>query len=173
MWPTPLLLFCPPTQAVDCRSAEVVHMISPFCRILTRVDAAFATLSALFWHVLGANMFLIRLIQRSAKRRGCLLSYSQAEPGRELTQPSLRLLAEPRICVLSDNIDLIWTNMWQTIAKIWVLLNSHLSHQIKDHSWFVNTIPAELWPAEYKWLIWTQSWCPTSRATANLFNTLE
>ena len=34
-------------------------------------------------------------IQRSAKRRGCLLSYSQAEPGRELTQPSPRLLAEP------------------------------------------------------------------------------
>ena len=34
-------------------------------------------------------------LQRSAKRRGCLLSYSQAEPGRELTQPSPRLLAEP------------------------------------------------------------------------------
>ena len=27
-------------------------------------------------------------VQRSAKRRGCLLGYSQAEPGRELTQPS-------------------------------------------------------------------------------------
>ena len=36
-----------------------------------------------------------RHIQRSAKRRGRLLSYSQAEPGRELTQPSPRLLAEP------------------------------------------------------------------------------
>ena len=34
-------------------------------------------------------------LQRSAKRRGCLLSYSQAEPGRELTQPSPCLLAEP------------------------------------------------------------------------------
>ena len=34
-------------------------------------------------------------VQRSAKRRGCLLSYSQAEPGRELTQPSPCLLAEP------------------------------------------------------------------------------
>ena len=34
-------------------------------------------------------------IQRSAKRRGCLLSYSQSEPGRELTQPSPRPLAEP------------------------------------------------------------------------------
>ena len=38
-------------------------------------------------------------VQGSAKRRGCLLSYSQAEPGRELTQPSPRLLAEP--CTLS------------------------------------------------------------------------
>ena len=36
-----------------------------------------------------------QLLQRSAKRCGCLLSYSQAEPGRELTQPSPRLLAEP------------------------------------------------------------------------------
>ena len=38
---------------------------------------------------------LVIEVQRSAKRRGCLLSYSQAEPGRELTQPSPRLLAEP------------------------------------------------------------------------------
>ena len=37
----------------------------------------------------------VQPLQRSAKRRGCLLSYSQAEPGRELTQPSPRLLAEP------------------------------------------------------------------------------
>ena len=29
------------------------------------------------------------------KRRGCLLSYSQAEPGRELTQPRKHLFAEP------------------------------------------------------------------------------
>ena len=35
------------------------------------------------------------VVQRLAKRCGCLLSYSQAEPGRELTQPSPRLLAEP------------------------------------------------------------------------------
>ena len=34
-------------------------------------------------------------VQRSAKRRGCLLSYSQAEPERELTQPRKHLLAEP------------------------------------------------------------------------------
>ena len=34
-------------------------------------------------------------LQRSAKRRGCLLSYSQAEPGRELMQPRKHLLAEP------------------------------------------------------------------------------
>ena len=38
-------------------------------------------------------------IAGSAKRRGCLLSYSQAELGRELTQPSSRLLAEP--CTLT------------------------------------------------------------------------
>ena len=41
------------------------------------------------------SLSLIVIIQRSAKRWGCLLSYSQAEPGRELTQPSPRLLAEP------------------------------------------------------------------------------
>ena len=35
------------------------------------------------------------LLQRSAKRRGCSLSYSQAEPGRELTQPRKHVLAEP------------------------------------------------------------------------------
>ena len=35
------------------------------------------------------------ILQGSAKRRGCLLSHSQAEPGRELTQPSPCLLAEP------------------------------------------------------------------------------
>ena len=40
-------------------------------------------------------------LQRSAKRRGCLLSYNQAEPGRELTQPSPRLFAEPCTCFIS------------------------------------------------------------------------
>ena len=40
-------------------------------------------------------------LQRSAKRRGCLLSYSHAEPGRELTQPGKHLLAEP--CILLSN----------------------------------------------------------------------
>ena len=34
------------------------------------------------------------------KRHGCLLSYSQAEPGRELTQPRKHLLAEP--CTFSS-----------------------------------------------------------------------
>ena len=37
------------------------------------------------------------VVQRSAKRWGCLLSYSQADPGRELTQPRPRLLAQPCI----------------------------------------------------------------------------
>ena len=32
-----------------------------------------------------------------AMRRGCLLSYSQAEPEKELTQPRKHLLAEPCI----------------------------------------------------------------------------
>ena len=35
------------------------------------------------------------VVQRSTKRRGCLQSYSQAEPGRELTQPRRHLFAEP------------------------------------------------------------------------------
>ena len=43
----------------------------------------------------GRGIILTVQIQRSEKRRGCLLSYSQAEPGRELTQPNPRLLAEP------------------------------------------------------------------------------
>ena len=40
-------------------------------------------------------------VQRLAKRRGFLLSYSQAEPGRELTQPRTHLLAEP--CTITSN----------------------------------------------------------------------
>ena len=37
--------------------------------------------------ILGPLLILLAalIVQRSAKRRGCLLSYSQAEPGRELT----------------------------------------------------------------------------------------
>ena len=45
----------------------------------------------------SAHSIHIRLtfnsVQRLAERRACLLSYSQAEPGRESTQPSPRLLA--------------------------------------------------------------------------------
>ena len=52
---------------------------------------------------------LHRDVQRSAKRRGCLLSYSQAELGRELTQPSPRLLAEPCTCpVLVVSQNFLW-----------------------------------------------------------------
>ena len=40
---------------------------------------------------------ILQVLQRTAKRRGCLLSYSQAEPGRKLTQPSPCLIAEPFI----------------------------------------------------------------------------
>ena len=39
-----------------------------------------------------------QFVQRSAKRRGCLLSYGKAEAGRELTQPRKYLLAEPCMC---------------------------------------------------------------------------
>ena len=46
-------------------------------------------------------------VQRSAKRFGCLLSYSQAEPGRELTQPSPRLLAEPCIPSMSRQCQIV------------------------------------------------------------------
>ena len=40
-----------------------------------------------------------------AIRRGCLLSYSQAEPERELTQPSPRLLVDP--CIKAQPISLM------------------------------------------------------------------
>ena len=49
------------------------------------------------------EIFCNHIVQRWAKRRGCLLSYSQAEPGRELTQPSPRLLAEP-CSLFSDSV---------------------------------------------------------------------
>ena len=52
-------------------------------------------------------------VQRSAKRRGCLISYSQAEPGRDLTQPSSCLLAEP--CRLAaapfSRMNLLWMSV--------------------------------------------------------------
>ena len=43
-------------------------------------------------------------VQRSVKWRGCLLSYSQAEPGRELTQPSLCVSVEPCTPILEQII---------------------------------------------------------------------
>ena len=53
------------------------------------------TLSRIGISVLPFICHFNSLLQRSAKRRGCLLSYSQAEPGRESTEPSPRLLVEP------------------------------------------------------------------------------
>ena len=53
----------------------------------------------------GKSVVDLPNVQRSAKRRGCLLSYSQAEPGRELIQPSPRLLAEP--CIVNGNHEFI------------------------------------------------------------------
>ena len=48
------------------------------------------------------RVFDFKDIQRSGKRCGCLLSYSQAEPGRALTQPRKHLLAEP--CMFLTNL---------------------------------------------------------------------
>ena len=45
--------------------------------------------------VFSKRFTLVMLYRDQQKRRGCLLSYSRAEPGRELTQPRPRLLAEP------------------------------------------------------------------------------
>ena len=52
------------------------------------------------------NVFSSFHVQRSAKRRSCLLCYRQAEPGREFKQPSPRLLAKP--CILST----LWWPIW-------------------------------------------------------------
>ena len=48
------------------------------------------------------------LLQSSAKRHGCLLSFSQAEPGRELTQHSPRLLTEPSTIINLMQYWLFW-----------------------------------------------------------------
>ena len=66
-------------------------------------------------------------VQRSAKRRGCLLSYSQAEPGRELTQPSPRLLAQPCTsvrCGLASSRNLAFTHNSMTCTIEWEVLHS-------------------------------------------------
>ena len=54
------------------------------------------------------------VLQRSKKRCGCLLSYSQAEPGREFTQTSPRLLAEP--CIGADTILVRQLNGGQNVS---------------------------------------------------------
>ena len=44
----------------------------------------------------GVSTIYASVIYRDGQKRwGCLLSYSQAQPGRDITQPSLRLLAKP------------------------------------------------------------------------------
>ena len=65
-------------------------------------------------------------VQRLAKRRGCLLSYSQAEPGRELTQPRKHLLAEP--CN--------WLLFYQIVSRIRAYLSLSLiskSHERREN----------------------------------------
>ena len=70
--------------------ASVALLLSDFSAERPRQEAVHLVCSQIF-----PPLFRNRADQRSAKRRGCLLTYSQAEPGRELTQPSPRLLAEP------------------------------------------------------------------------------
>ena len=59
-----------------------------FLQLSTVTTTHAVVLVASCWQILMSGL------QRSAKRRGCLLSYSQAEPGRELTQPRKHLLAK-------------------------------------------------------------------------------
>ena len=54
------------------------------------------------------------------KRRCCLLSYSQAEPGRVLTQPSLRLLAEPCTMITTGGY---WNQKLLPSLHIWGLMD--------------------------------------------------
>ena len=49
-------------------------------------------------------------VQRSAKRRGCLLRYSQAEPGRELTQPSPRILGRALYYFKAKSVVLVFVH---------------------------------------------------------------
>ena len=110
-------------------------------------------------------------LQGSAKRRGCLLSNSQADPGRELTQPSPRLLAEP--CIGSGPVNddrvpkvmgaaplgLHWLPRRQGdpvgTARLWIrylevkfrpLKGSH----VDDHGFVVVEAQAEGLPEDYR-----------------------
>ena len=72
------------------------------------------------------------------KRRGCLLSYSQAEPERELTQPSPRLLAEPcKVHLLARMLGLLCLCAYfqfLLVNEIMLpLLTLHLVYMIYSH----------------------------------------
>ena len=84
--------------------ASVALLLSDFSAERPRQEAVHLVCSQIF-----PPLFRNRADQRSAKRRGCLLTYSQAEPGRELTQPSPRLLAEP--CTKSRQPTLLYPLM--------------------------------------------------------------
>ena len=74
----------------DSRPVNVSSVLRHLCKVNNLVVIID------FWLVISLEIyFAILKVQRSAKRRGCLLSYSQAQPGRELTQPSPCLLAKP------------------------------------------------------------------------------
>ena len=84
--------------------ASVALLLSDFSAERPRQEAVHLVCSQIF-----PPLFRNRADQRSAKRRGCLLTYSQAEPGRVLTQPSPRLLAEP--CTKSRQPTLLYPLM--------------------------------------------------------------
>ena len=61
----------------------------------------------------GSCLELAWFLNTEIGKKACLLSYSQAEPGRELTQPSPRLLAEPRMFLFY-----CWTDQLMVIMLI-------------------------------------------------------
>ena len=97
---------------MESKSSNKVHQtwvwVPPFSQALYFILGILVTGSRksfasswekLFFLLFNYSAWPCLAVQRSAKRRGCLLSYSQAEPGRELTQPSPCLLAEPCIYI--------------------------------------------------------------------------
>ena len=86
-----------PSSAASAASAAAKVQKRQFFTRRGRAQCHFASFSGqrVQAHTPYYSIIFCTHLQRSAKRRGCLLSYSQAEPRRELTQPSPRLLAEP------------------------------------------------------------------------------
>ena len=79
-----ILAATPPSKAEDQRPANPRETDSTQIAGGMRNDPGHASISP------NLSLIFPHVVQRSAKRRGYLLSYSQAEPGRELTQPNPR-----------------------------------------------------------------------------------